>query len=62
MSSVGWAKAKAAQKLQVPAETIRIIRDNTTVCRRDGTKLFDVLGTRNKLYAVATERVADEKG
>ena len=60
MSSVGWVKAQAAQILQVPAESIRILRNNT-ILEKDGSKLFDVIGPCNKLYAVAKDNVADER-
>ena len=61
MSSVGWAKAQAATNLQAPAESIRILRNNT-ILEKDGSKLFDVLGPCNKLYAVTEGNVADERG
>ena len=59
MSSVGWVKAQAAQILQAPAERIRILGNNT-ILEKDGSKLFDVIGPCNELYAVATDNVADE--
>ena len=59
-SSVGWAKAQAAPILQVQAKHIRILR-NATALVNDELKLFDVLGPCNKLSAVATVNVVDER-
>ena len=60
MSSVGWAKAQAAPILQVPAESIRILRNNN-ILKKDEHKLFDVLGPCNKLYAVADVNKAEKR-
>ena len=56
MTSVGWAKAQAAEFLDVPAERITLLR-GSTILYKDYNKLLDVLGQDDTLDAVAETNV-----